>query len=882
MVVRRAVTKKPQRHRYVLPAILLCTVARPGSSYLQSAPALPGVKPRGEVVQASPRKAKAARPETPVAAHRQGAKAALRQIVILPSDITLRGSRASQRLLVQALWADGHQQDITGEAKISSSNSRIVSVGEDNVAVPRGNGETTIRASFAGQVATAHVRVENFDAPFTWSFRNHVLPVMTKMGCNSGACHGAAAGKNGFKLTLRGYDPEIDYYTLTRESLGRRTTQLEPAKSLILLKPTLAIAHGGGQRFPVDSLEYQVVSGWIAAGMPPPRDSDARIQELEVLPREASLVLGAEQQLLVRARFSDGHVEDVTRWAKFTSSDDGVATVDGDGHVRMRGHGEAAISVWYLSLVSFARVRVPYAAVVDPALFRRAQRLNYIDDLVLKKLQSLRIPPSRPATDAEFIRRVYLDTMGVLPTAAEVEEFLADRSPNKRRQLIDSLLERPEFVDYWAYKWSDLLLVSSRRLAFEDTWNYYKWIRDSVAMNKPWDQFVREVVTATGNSRENGATNYWVIHREPTDIAENLAQAFLGISINCAHCHNHPMDKWTQRDYYGMANLFARVRLKSNQPVGSRPNVGPFFQDVTVYNSPSGQYRDERFTRPLPPKPLDAEALPLDSPRERRAYFADWLTSPKNPYFARAVVNRVWRNFMGRGLVEPVDDLRTSNPASNEELMDALVKDFVAQGFDVKHLIRTITASGTYQTASEPHPENAQDEKYGSHYVVRRLAAEVLLDALSQVTQVPEKFEGYPLGMRALQLPDTRVDSYFLTVFGRPPREQTRESERSSEPSITQALHVINGETLNEKIRSPNGTIEMLLKLGFSDERIVEYLFLSALSRYPTDAERGAILDNLRAAEGQKVIGDSPDLRRAALRDLAWAVLTSKEFTFNH
>jgi hypothetical protein len=412
-------------------------------------------------------------------------------------------------------------------------------------------------------------------------------------------------------------------------------------------------------------------------------------------------------------------------------------------------------------------------------------------------------------------------------------------------------------------------------------WSYYNWIRDSVASNKPWNKFASEIVTATGKTLDNGAANYWVIHRDPLDTSENMAQAFLGINISCAHCHNHPLAKWTQKDYYGMANLFARVRLKTSAPSGFRPGVGSLFNDVTVYSAPTGEFMDDRLMIPLPPKPLDARALSSEVPGDTRLYFAKWLTSQENPYFARNIVNRVWRNFMGRGLIEPVDDLRDTNPATNDELLDALVKDFVEHNFDVDHLIRTIMQSATYQASSRPLKDNADDDKYGSHFVIRRLPAEVLLDAYSQVTQVAENFDKYPAGTRAMQLPDTAVKSYFLTAFGRPLRQQTRESERTSVPTITQALHIMNGDTLNHKLLAPNNSVDMLIRLGFSDEQILDYLYLASLSRHPTDSERSVLLDALASAEQQEIAGAN-DLRRAALIDMSWALLTGKEFMFNH
>jgi hypothetical protein len=813
--------------------------------------------------------------------HGKQSLAGLTKIEILPSSISIMGPRYNQRLLVEGTFADGHQEELTPQVTLAVSNPKVAMVDKDDVTLPQGDGQATITATFRGHRAMATVNVKDFEAATTWSFRNDVLPVMTKMGCNSGPCHGAAAGKNGFKLTLRGYDPEVDYYTLTHQALARRTEMMEPARSLILLKPTLTIPHGGGKRFRVDSPEYKVLAGWLAQAMPAPTESDARVTRIEVLPGEASLRPGAEQQLLVTAYYSDGHTADVTRWAKYDSGDEGVATVDNNGHVTMHSNGEAPVTVWYQSHVTFARLRIPYSWKLEDAIFQKAPRHNYIDDAVLKHLQVLHIPPSPPADDAEFMRRAYLDAAGILPRPAEVERFLKDPSPEKRNRLIDDLMKRPEFVDYWAYKWSDMLLVSSNHLSNEEMWSYYNWIRNSVASDKPWNQFATEIVTATGNTMENGAANYWLIHRDPLDISENMAQAFLGINITCAHCHNHPLAKWTQKDYYGMANLFARVRLKTFAPSGARPAVGPLFNNVTVYSAQTGEFSDDRFMMVLPPKPLDAKQLASEAPGDTRFYFSQWLTSPENPFFARNIVNRIWRNFMGRGLVEPVDDMRDTNPATNDALLNALVKDFVAHNYDVNYLIRTIMQSATYQNSSVPLKENADDDKYGSHYVIKRLPAEVMLDAYSEVTQSPEKFDGYAAGMRALQLPDTAVTSYFLTAFGRPIRQQTRESERTSVPTITQALHIINGDTLNNKLRDPENSVDMMIRLGFSDEQIVDYLYLASYSRYPKDAERSALTGALASAEQQKISGvDDP--RRAALLDMTWSLLTSQEFMFNH
>lgn len=807
--------------------------------------------------------------------------ATLTKIAILPSSISISGPHHSQRIVVEGTFLDGHQEDLTERATLSVSNTDVAGLRNGSILEPVADGPAKIVASLRGHQATAQLTVSDYSKATTWSFRNDVLPVMTKVGCNSGPCHGAAAGKNGFKLSLRGYDPVTDYYTLTHQALGRRTDRVQPARSLILLKPTATIPHGGGRRFGVDSAEFRVMSGWIAQGMPAPSDSDALLKEIQVLPHEASLTSGAQQQLIVMGVYSDGHSADVTHWAKFDSGDEGVATVDNDGHVTMHGYGEAPVTVWYQSHVAFSRLRIPFPYKLGDAVFRNAPRHNYIDDLVLNHLRVLHIPPSPQAGDSEFVRRAYLDAAGILPSPSEVEKFLHDPSQDKRIHLIDELIKRPEFVDYWAYKWSDLLLVSSNHLSNEEMWSYYRWIHASVADDKPWNQLATEIITANGNTLKNGAGNYWVIHRDPLDISENMAQAFMGINISCAHCHNHPLAKWTQKDYYGMANLFARVRLKTFSDSGSRPGVGPIFNNVTVYSAPTGEFMDSRLMIPLPPKPLDAAALSTDVPGDTRLYFAKWLTSEDNPFFARNIVNRVWRNFMGRGLIEPVDDLRDTNPATNEELLDALVKDFVAHHYDVDYLVRTIMQSAAYQASSKPLKENADDDKYCSHFLIRRLPAEVLLDAYSQVTQTPETFDGYPPGTRGLQLPDTAVKSFFLTTFGRPERAQTRESERSSVPTITQALHIINGDTLNNKLRAPSSSIAMLVRLGFTDEQIVDYLYLASLSRHPSAAERTTLLQALNSAEHEKIAGED-DARRTALIDMSWALLTGEEFMFDH
>ena len=654
---------------------------------------------------------------------------AVSQLQILPTSVELAGPEARQQLLAEST-TNGYNEDRTRQVTWTSSSPSVAKVDATGLVTPSGDGEATITAKSSDQTATVKIRVKNFKAPFTWSFRNHVIPVLTKAGCNQGACHGALAGKNGFKLTLRGYDPDVDYDTLTRQSIARRVSLAEPASSLILLKPTMTVPHMGGRRFTPDSLDYRVIAEWIAAGTPPPSLKDPEITNLEIYPAKATLKPGSEQQLVVRAKYSDGSAADVTRWVKFSSNNEGVASVDDSGRVKMNGNGEAAVTLWYSSRVLYARLTAPYDNKVPPEAYTDFRRTNFVDDHVLAKLKSLNIAPSKASTDATFIRRAYLDAAGILPTAEEVEQFLADKSPDKRARMIDRLVERDEFVDYWAYKWSDLMLVSSRRLRPPVMWAFYNWIRDSVKQDKPWDQFAREIFTGSGSNRQNGALNYFVLHKDPIDISENATQAFLGQRLTCARCHNHPMEKWTQRQYYQMANLFARVGVKN----GSDPG------EQVVFAKLSGDVNHPRLLKPLPPTPLDGESMALDSKADRRAHFAKWLTSPNNPYFARAIVNRVWGNFMGRGLVDPIDDVRASNPASNEELFSALTQDFVNNGFSIKRLIRTTMNSSTYQLSSEANATNQNDNVFYSKYVIKRLPAEVILDAFSQVTGVPTTF----------------------------------------------------------------------------------------------------------------------------------------------
>jgi len=785
------------------------------------------------------------------------------ELKLLPESITLTGPEFAQRLLVEE-FTDGkfRGQHVEG-VKFTSSDPKVVEV-VDQMAVPRGNGTAVVTATVGDRTAQAQVTVEDFEQPHEWSFRNHVESVLAKAGCSTGACHGAQAGKNGFKLSLRGYDPDGDCRTLSRQARGRRIVPSDPGRSLLLTKPTGMVPHKGGVRFDVGSPEYRVIAEWIAAGTPPPREDDARLDHLEILPKNTVLKPGVSQQLIVQAHFNDGRVEDVTRWCLFTSTNQTVALADDRGHVQVMGDGEGAVTAWYLSQVAIATVSVPYEQQVPPETFANAPRRNFIDELILDKLQALNIPPSPECTDNDFIRRAYLDTIGVLPTVEETKAFLADPSPDKRDRLIESLMARPEFVDYWTYKWADLLLVNTTSLQANSMWAYYNWVRDNVAANTPWDEFARRLVTATGSTLENGATNFFVLHKDPPDLSETVSQAFLGMSIACAKCHNHPMEKWTNNQYFAMANLLARVRVKDGQAGGGS----------TVFDATTGELVQPLTGKPQKPQPLDGEAIEFDSEIERREHLADWLTDPANPYFARSISNRVWANFFGVGLVESVDDVRLTNPASNPELLDAVAQHLVDNDYDLKALMRAILQSHAYQRTSEPLPENKAETRFYSRYYPRRLMAEVMLDAISQVSAAPTNFPGYPSGWRAMQLPDSNVDSYFLKTFGRPERVITCECERTEEPSMVQVLHISNGKGINEKLAQAGNRIDQHLAAGASDEQIVDEAYLSALCRPPTPSERDAILAVLR---------DTPtEERRMAIEDVYWGVLSSKEFLFNH
>lgn len=789
-------------------------------------------------------------------------------IQILPPSLSLAGPEAHHQLIVQSKNGDTLGAQIRSGLSYESSNPEVAEV-SDGVVTPKSNGTATIQIKAGDLSATAAVTVTGMAQPFTWSFRNHVESVFSKSGCNQGACHGAAAGKNGFYLSLRGYDPGFDFWSITRQARGRRVIPSDPGRSLLLTKPSGMVPHKGGVRFDENSLEYRVIAEWIASGQPAPTDKDARITQLEILPQQIIVQPDAEQQFVVRAHFSDGRVEDVTRWARYNSTNSSVAEVDQRGLATIKGHGEGAIGAWYLGQNVVGIITSPYDSGVPEYVFERESSDNLIDKFVTEKLKQLNISPSPRASDSEFIRRVYLDTLGILPTEEETRKFLLSSDPEKRNKLIDEVLQRPEFVDYWTYRWSDLFLLSGERLRPKALDAFSAWIREQVQANTPWDEFAKKVVLATGNSYENGAVNFYALHQDPLDTAETVSMAFMGMAINCARCHDHPLEKWTNNDYYGMANLFSRVRAKG---WGGDFRNGDGNRDVYVVES--GELVQPRLGEPQPPRPLEGEPVAFDSTTDRREHLVNWLISDDNPYFSKAITNRVWANFLGVGIVENVDDLRLTNPPSNADLFEALATYLEEQNYDLKALMRLILQSKTYQRSSQFIAGNESDERFYSHYYPRRLKAEVLLDAVSQVLEAPTKFEGYEEGTRALELKDVNVSSYFLDTFGRPERLATCECERSDEPSMVQVLHLVNGDTFNQKLAQEKNLIGKIIEQNVSDEAAVEAAYLRAFSRFPTSEERIQLLTVLSQAP--------PDERRQALEDLYWSLLSSREFLFQH
>jgi len=711
------------------------------------------------------------------------------------------------------------------------------------------------------------------------SFRNDVMAVLSKAGCNMGTCHGNKNGKGGLKLSLRGEDPAEDYRTLTRELIARRANLLEPDSSLLLLKPTMQVPHEGDRRFGINSREYRVLREWIAAGMPDDSGHAPRLVGLEVTPRE-QIVVQPEHSVRLRAvaRFSNGERRDVTSDAVYEPAAP-VVRVAHDGLAECDDVAETTVIVRYLDR------QVPVRLMFVPARpdfeWTGPSPANYVDEHVFAKLRKLRIHPSEDVSDVVFLRRAYVDLLGIIPTADEARRFIEDPREDKRSRLVDELLERPEFAEFWALKWSDLLRNEEKTLDFKGVQNFHAWIRRSIAENKPLDRFARELIAARGSTYENPPANYYRAMRDPIMRAESAAQVFLGIRLQCAKCHNHPFDRWTQDDYYGWANVFARVDYKILENRRLDRNDGHEFDgEQVVYMKPTGDVNDPRTGRPLPPKFLgDADAKPAAN-EDRLLALADWVARGENRLFVEVQVNRIWYHLMGRGIVDPIDDFRATNPPVNPPLLDALVQDFIDSGFDLKHMIRVIMSSRTYQLSTEPNETNVDDSVNFSRALVRRLPAETLLDSLAQVADVPLKFNGYPEGTRAGALagvqavrPRDRQASLadqFLKVFGKPMRLQSCECERSDEATLSQTFDLISGPFMEQLLTHSENRLAALLTKGAGAEAIVDELYWAALSRAPQSEERETAVRHLSSSRNL----------RTASEDLLWGLLNSHEFMF--
>ena len=791
---------------------------------------------------------------------KESSPAGLQEIFFEPKAFFLSGLGETQTIALTGRYADGSLRDLTRQAKFSVKNPEMVELGSDGRLTSKAHGSTRLHASVSGVTASALIVVRENRETRTLDFAADIAPILSRYGCNASGCHGALNGQADFKLSLFGYDPDADYEAIVKANDGRRVNLKNPEDSLLLAKPAFVVSHGGGQIIQKDSLEYKALRDWIAAGAPQGKAGGPRLERLLVYPEGQRLLLaaGQQQQLIVIGKYSDGREVDMTRQVRYTPSDETVISVTPEGLASAKRTGEVNIMVRSLGAVGVSRM----AVVLRPPLkhLPTLVRNNYIDDLIFEKLLRLRMLPSELCSDSEFIRRVYLDVMGTLPKPSEVRAFLADRSPAKRERLVDGLFTRPEYADFWSLKYGDLF-TNSPQFLYNGTAYYQSWLRDAVAKNKPYDQFARELLSSSGGTYQALPTNFYTVQKKPEDMATFVSQAFLGVSLECARCHDHPSEKWKRDDFMGLAAFFSQVKFKG----GARNN------ERFLYIDPEKEFVHPQTKLSVAAKFLGAEYAEFQPLEDRRARLGEWLTSPENPYFAKAAVNRFWKELMGRGIVEPVDDFRVTNPPSHPELLERLAADFVELKFDAQKLMKRIILSRTYQLSAKPNATNADDRTAYSHYALRRLSAEQMADAIAQATGVPERYPYFYPGKRAIQLPDPIVDSYFLTIFDRSTRENATCSRKQS-ASITQSLNLVSGETINGKLRHEKGVISRLIRDGKTDKEIVEHLTLAALARFPTS------LETRLAAEGIQ----KSNSRREALEDFGWALLNSKAFLYNH
>ncbi|MGO8926374.1 MAG: DUF1549 and DUF1553 domain-containing protein [Limisphaerales bacterium] len=777
-----------------------------------------------------------------------------------PPAIKLNGAQARQRIVVQAGYADGLTCDVTAEARCKVSDRRLARFQQGEV-VPLADGKTELQVTYNGRTLTVPVTVSGAATARPISFKLDVMPVFMKAGCNAGACHGTSRGKDGFHLSLFGFDPDGDYYRLTREQIGRRVNLALPDESLIVRKGLGAVQHTGGVRFGTNSGLYRTLVAWLTAGAPNDPTNIAKLTGIDIYPKAAILEgSNAVQRFIVRAHYSDQTERDVTPRTVFLSNNEGTARAGDDGTVTAGQRGEAFVQARFGEFNVGAQVIViprdlPYAW---PGIEPR----NYVDEAVFAKLKKLRLVPSAVCDDATFIRRASLDLTGRLPTPETTCAFIADPDTAKRDRLVDRLLCGKEFADLWVMKWAELLEIRSRENVVypKGALLYFEWLRDQMLTNAPLDRIVQSLLTASGSTFRNPAATYYQSEQDTLKLAENTAQVFMGMRIQCAQCHNHPFDRWTLNDYYGFAALFAQV--------GRKPGDDP--RETVIFNRHDGEVKHPVTHADMRPKFLGGE-VPDIKGESRREALARWLTSPQNPYFARNVANIIWGHYLGRGIIEPVDDVRISNPPSNPELLDALAARLIDYHYDFKSLVRDICTSRTYHLSTQANKTNAQDDRNFSKAPIRRLRAEVLLDCISQVTGTQDKFPGLPRGARAVEIADGDTSDYFLTTFGRASRTTVCSCEVKVDPNLSQALHLLNGDTLQSKIEQ-GGVVKKLLKEGQMPAQVIENLYLRCLSRKPTEREA----TKLRAFF-------TPDAKpEQVLNDIFWSLLNAKEFVFNH
>ncbi|MGZ0170819.1 MAG: DUF1549 domain-containing protein [Planctomycetales bacterium] len=782
------------------------------------------------------------------------------ELIVSPAQIVLDSPEASQQLVVSAATKNG-RRDVTSEIVLKVADNSVATVEGRALVRPRSEGRTEIAVTLGGETVRVPIEVVKQRNPDPVSFRNEIIPILTKARCNSGGCHGKAEGQNGFKLSIFGFDAESDYAALMKNGKGRRISLTQPETSLLLLKATSEMPHGGGRKIDDGSYRYNRMLRWIREGarLDPEKSETGQIVSIEVEPREQILLASGTQQLRVTAVDRSGVRRCVTVEAEYESNANSIADVDQRGLVHGSDiPGEAAILVRYLGHVTSCRVTLPRPGVT----FERPPETNFIDKFVWNQLARLGIKAGSAASESEFLRRVYLDTIGTLPTSDEARKYLADHTPDKRDKLIDSLLARNEYVDYWTMKWLDVLRADQLKVTPQGTVAMQRWLRHSFQQNVPFDQMAREVLTVQGSTTAEGPGAFYKILKKPDEMSRAVSQLLLGVRIECAQCHHHPSERWSQEDYTALAGFFTGVKLKK-LPNGTEAVVSLGGKDLP--HPRTGELVSARA--------LGAAESDLTGLTDRRVALAKWLTQPDNEFFAKAIANRIWAHYLGRGLVEPVDDIRETNPATNEPLMNSLSQHMAEVGFDMRAFTRTLLKSRVYQLSSASNDSNRDDQQNFSHAAYKAIPAEALLDAISQTTGVAEKFNGWPDGYRAIQIWDNRMPSYFFRIFGRPVRATVCECERSGEPSISQALHLLNSPEIMAKIQHRNGTARRLAKSELTDDELIDELYLTTLSRFPNQDERNLM---------REAFSDSGAERTAAVEDVLWALLNTKEFIFNH